>query len=315
MPQFIVNCSDNLDKFNVILNEISPKSIVIFTGGKSYNSLTCKASLDLIFNQYKHIIFSNIKPNPSIEDIETAKYHMEKATPDLLISIGGGSVIDTAKSSRYLSEKFAKTPHIAIPTTAGTGSESTQFATYYKGKIKNSFDNKSLLPNYVILSHLFTETLPSTIAANTGADALCQAIESGWNVHSTDNSREIATAALVKIVKNLEKSVINNDADSRHEMLIAANLAGQAINITRTTACHSISYPITSHFGIPHGQAVSISLPELLIYNYNINANDCCDARGIYFVKRRLEELLEILGVNTVTQAKNLLHQLFLNIG
>ena len=59
MPQFIVNCSDNLDKFNVILNEISPKSIVIFTGEKSYNSLTCKASLDLIFNQYKHIIFTN----------------------------------------------------------------------------------------------------------------------------------------------------------------------------------------------------------------------------------------------------------------
>ena len=83
MPQFIVNCSDNLDKFNVILNEISPKSIVIFTGGKSYNSLTCKASLDLIFNQYKHITFSNIKPNPSIEDIETKIGELVKKLKDL----------------------------------------------------------------------------------------------------------------------------------------------------------------------------------------------------------------------------------------
>lgn len=260
-------------------------------------------------------VYDNITPNPQLSDINTISKQINHQHPTLIIAIGGGSVIDTAKAALAHKPLKRRPEFLAIPTTAGTGSESTQFATYYDGKVKKSFDNPMLLPTMVILSHEFTQHLPKTIAAETGADALCQVIESYWNITSTAESRLLAQESITLILKSIKSAVQDNDKSARQDMLHASNLAGRAINITRTTAAHSISYPITSYFGIPHGQAVSITLPHILAYNYEINEKECQDKRGVRFVVETLNEINHLLGADNSTKAKEVLLNLFEGIG
>lgn len=126
-------------------------------------------------------------------------------------------------------------------------------------------------------------------------DALCQAIESYWAVNSTAESRKYAREAMKLAYKSIEKA-IGNDKKARVAMSKAAFLSGKAINISKTTACHSISYPLSAHFNIPHEHAVALSMPEILEFNY--------DTRGAEFVNERIKEIFSILGFKDEKDAK-----------
>lgn len=276
-----------------ILKEIHAKNIVLICSKRT--AIEFKLNSLFKFLLSKNVdYFLDIKSNPQETDINLASEFLKKRSPEIIIAVGGGSVLDTAKSARYLSNLTC--PLIAIPTTSGTGSESTQFATYYNGDIKCSFDFPEILPEYVVLSEYFTRSLPPYIVAETGADALCQSIESYWSIASTNESRELSERAIKIITKNLKKAVISPDYDSRLSMLKASNISGRAINITRTTAAHSVSYPMTSFFGVPHGQAVSITLPHFLDFNLGVVPDDCNDIRGVDFVKENLSHLAKLLN-------------------
>ncbi len=249
----------------------------------------------------------------------------------MIIAIGGGSVIDMAKLLSSLvntknnnrldvilgKKKSRKKdiPLIAIPTTSGTGSEATHFAVVYVENHKYSLANPSLLPDIVVLNTNLLKSQNSYLKACTGLDALSQAIESFWSVNSTIESKMYAKEAITLLMDNLEKSIHTNDEVIISKVAYASYLAGKAINISKTTVPHAISYAITTLYKIPHGHAVFLTLPKMVKYNDDINENNCNDKRGSLYVKNNMVELFNILGVKTAKKACKKMEELALSIG
>jgi len=201
---------------------------------------------------------------PSNPTLDFAKQILQEAKDFKATEIeseGGGSTIDIGK---YVSWKL-NIPHTAIPTTAGTGSEVTKFAVFIdKGK-KISFEDEKLIPTKYILNASKLTSLPPRVTASTGLDALSQAIESWWSPLATERSKMFSEKAIRKIMDNLYLSFKYPENELyREQMLIAANYAGEAINITHTSICHAISYPLTIHYDLPHGIACAYTLPRFM---------------------------------------------------
>jgi len=183
------------------------------------------------------------------------------------------------------------------------------------GKTKYSLTHDSNLPDYAILDATFTSDLPKPITAVTGMDAVAQAIESYWSVKSTDASRALSKQALELGLAHLEGAVNSPTQEHREQMLIAANLAGQAIHIASTTAPHAVSYPMTSYFEVAHGQAVGVTLPSFFEYNCGVDADNVQNGISVEDAQQRMQELLEILGVETGKEANVKLTALMKSIG
>jgi len=242
--------------------------------------------------------FSEFEANPTCMDLLSGLKYFETVKPDCIVAAGGGSVMDMAKLINFFGvnkinpEEYLESqtqpvpggklrPCIAIPTTAGTGSEATHFSVLYKDKVKYSVANVRMVPDAVILNPVLTAQMSTYQTACTGMDALAQGIESWWAVGATEESREYAEKAMRLAWANLEKAVKKPDAKSRQKMQEAAYWAGRAINISKTTAAHAMSYPLTSYYGYPHGHAVALLLP--IIYKVHLE-------RG--FVPKKLTRLL-----------------------
>jgi len=320
MKQKIYTGFNSYKKIYDILEDFSPKKIFLVTGKKSYFLSGAKNLLSEFINKYNYFRFYNFETNPKLKDLINGINIFNREKCDIIIGIGGGSVMDIAKSISILAtqqgnlEEFIKgkislkerqIPSIMIPTTAGTGSESTHFSVIYINKTKYSLAHYSLLPDFVILSPLFTKNLPPYITACTSMDALCQAIESFWSTNSTEESRTYSKQAIKLVMSYIIKNVNNPDKKSRGKILIASNFAGKAINIAKTTAAHSVSYPLTSYFNIPHGHAVALTLPYFIEFNNNVSSENLQDSRGVKFVKDRMSELFIILKVKTASEAKD----------
>ena len=220
-------------------------------------------------------VFSAFHPNPDLADTEAGKEVFLRENCDGLISIGGGSSIDTAKAvkarinavteedvihSRLGSSNAC--PHIAIPGTAGTGSEATQIAVVYVNGSKVSLNHPDLRPDGVLLDAALLDSLPVYHKKSCALDALAQGIESYWSRGSNDDSRVHAYLAIIGVLDNL-KAYLNGDPHAAEEMLDASFQSGKAIQITRTTAAHAMSYMLTKKFGIAHGHACMLTLPTL----------------------------------------------------
>ncbi|HBA36485.1 TPA: alcohol dehydrogenase [Candidatus Falkowbacteria bacterium] len=317
----------NLDKY---LGHNKVKKIFLVSGKMAYKLCGAEKLLRPVFEKYSVFNFTGFSSNPNLVDIKRGLKLFKKYNPDLVIAIGGGSAIDVAKTINILAaqgaspkdyilkKKKIKEPGkklVAIPTTAGTGSEATQFSVIYIGKHKYSLKHPYILPDCAIIDPQFTLSLDKKIAAATGADALSQALESYWSVKSTPESKKYAAQAIKLILKNFQKAVKHSNRSAKLAMSRAANLSGRAINISETTACHAISYPITSYFGVPHGQAVALTLGSMLVYNSQVGTEDIMDKRGIEYVKRTIRDLIGLFGVSDVHGAKNKIHRLLKNVG
>ena len=224
--------------------------------GKSFDRL--KFADEIKFHQ--PVRFSNFRPNPLYEEVMLGVEKFKSSGCDVILAVGGGSAIDVAKSIKYYSKSDAEI--IAIPTTSGTGSESTHFAVIYKDGVKVSVADQSLLPQIVILEPSTLENVPIYTRKATMLDALCHAIESYWSKKATIESKAIAVAAIKEILENKD-AYLRNEKNGNAGMLKAANLAGQAINKTTTTAAHAMCYKITSLYGFAHGHAAALCLPEV----------------------------------------------------
>lgn len=220
-------------------------------------------------------VFSDYKPNPDMKDSAAGALLFEKESCDGLISIGGGSSIDTAKAikARMMAEneeavvqnRFtlqAVCPHIAIPGTAGTGSEATQIAVVYVDGVKVSLNHPELRPEGVILDASLLDSLPDYHKKSCALDALAQGIESYWSKASNDDSKVHAFLAIIGVLDNL-KGYLSGDPHAAEEMLDASYQSGKAIQITRTTAAHAMSYMLTKKLGLAHGHACMLTLPAL----------------------------------------------------
>jgi len=223
------------------------------------------------------VTFSGFSPNPKREEVEAGIDIFKKERCDFIISVGGGSCIDTAKCIKLFSKTgvdfdnqnigYAGIKHLAVPTTAGSGSESTRAAVVYQDGEKKSVTHDSILPDYVILDHAPLLTLPEYHKKAAMLDAFCQAIESYWSKGAAAESREYSKKAIELILLNYEDYLGNKETGCEN-ILLASNYSGKAINITATTAPHAMSYKLTSLYGIGHGHAVGLCLPYVWEYMY-----------------------------------------------
>ncbi len=275
------------------LSKINFNKPLVFCGKKSFEKIKPIVERYLKFPFY----YNDFTSNPKIEDVKRATtFFNNKFDFDIIIAIGGGSVIDFAKIFKY--ENNLKLRFVAVPTTAGTGSEATQFAVYYENKIKKSLDDSSILPDIVILDSQFLKNNPKYLKATTALDTYCQAIESYFATKSTKESRKYAYMAIELCRDNLIKYVNSNDEECAKNMMLASNLAGRAINISRTTLAHAMSYNITIKYGLPHGHAVALNIARLMEYNKKIDPETLNDSRGVDFVKERMEEIYSLIGIS-----------------
>jgi alcohol dehydrogenase class IV len=302
----------------------------LVTGKDSYRICGAKEIIGELIEQYNVVRFFDFEKNPQIKDVRRGIKRFKEDEFDITIAVGGGSVIDMAKLISILSvqpdnpEKYVKKektiqntpkPLIAIPTTAGSGSEATHFAVIYIGKKKYSLAHPYILPAVSIVDPTFTRNLPSHHTATSGTDALSQAIESYWSVNSNEESKKYAKGAITLLYENLIQVFDEPTNENRLRIATAAHLAGKAINISKTTAAHAISYPFTINYGIPHGHAVGLTLGEVLVFNSMITSTNCIDKRGVEFVKKTLEEIYLLLGAMNAKSAKNVLTGLMQKIG
>lgn len=269
--------------------------------------------------------FHDYTPNPTYESVLKGLRLFQDEGCDMLISVGGGSPIDVAKSIKafykmdsdkpYVQQQIIPNdlPHLAIPTTAGTGSEATHFAVIYYNGTKYSVSNDSLIPDYVVLDPELLQSLPSYQRKVTMLDALCHAVESFWSVKSTVHSRSLAAQAILQFMSSYE-DYLQNTSSGNAAMLQVSHLAGKAINLTTTTGAHAMSYKLTSLYGISHGHAVALCLPVLWDYMLK-HIDQVCDPRGGAYVSSTFDKLAALLNQDSSEQAISFLKDLLVSLG
>lgn len=265
--------------------------------------------------------FSDFTPNPLYEQVCNGIELLKTSKCDTILAVGGGSAIDVAKCiklavlakegnaaiipplvSTRVECDGTKLPFIAIPTTAGTGSESTHNAVMYYEGAKQTVTNDGVLPDYAVLEPSVLKTLPLYQKKCTMMDALCQGIESWWSVNSTEESYEYCRKTVELIMANWRKYIFENDDEAAAQIMLAANYGGRAINITQTTAAHAFSYKITSLYKLPHGHAVAVGLP--VIWEYMLgNMDKCIDVRGQAYLAGIFNQIAKAMGCESPQQA------------
>lgn len=276
------------------------------------------------------VVCDRVTPNPELAALEALAHDLRPDGFDGLIALGGGSAIDSAKVLAVLLTNQgadlgkilrdnaplpadAILPVCAVPTTAGSGSEVTPFATVWEsaaGK-KYSLASPRVFPRTACLDPELTADLPHPLAVSCGLDALAQALESIWNIRAnaiTTNfairSVRLALAALPGLAGGRQPN-----AEQRGELMFASLLAGLAISHTRTALAHSMSYPLTARYGLPHGLACGFTLPAVL--DFNAVADDGRLARAaaavgcgsIAGLRQRLVAVLDAVGTDDLLRA------------
>lgn len=302
-----------------ILMEVGCKKLFLVIDS-SYPFLNIKDVIEALPVE-ENVKFSDFTPNPLYEQVSKGIKLLKTSQCDTILAVGGGSAIDVAKCiklavlaeegnaaiipplvSRKLPIDGSKIHFIAIPTTAGTGSESTHNAVMYYEGAKQTVTNDGVLPDYAVLESSVLKTLPLYQKKCTMMDALCQGIESWWSLNSTDESKEYSKQTVELIVANWRKYIFENDDEAAAQIMLAANYGGRAINIAQTTAAHAMSYKITSLYKLPHGHAVAVCLP--VIWRYMIeNLDRCIDARGFKYLNQIFNDISIAMGCDNPTEA------------
>lgn len=297
--KYVKDVIGELNVKKVLLIKWSETALENQTGKELYEALYGCDVTELVFE----------KSNPDIVDLYELYQNKKQEKLELVIAVGGGSVLDIAKSfAAILDNEYASIeelrqaiiekntgkpacPWIGIPTTAGTGSEVTCWATVWdaeKGS-KLSLEDKR---NYAYAAYIepeFTMSMPMKLVVSSALDAVAHATESYWAKAHNMVSSIYALKAISMIMTNLELLMEDQKEEYYLAMAEASMLAGRAFSNTKTTACHSISYPLTLRYGIPHGVAVSMLLPALL----------CMNESKI----EQKEALLEAYGAKTMEEA------------
>ena len=292
-----------------------------FIGGRNYALITYS---DDQFTSYTRsliktsgkpaLLINDIAPNPDFELLsEQAKLYSEiKNKPEVIVALGGGSVIDSAKvfsaaengfeniknflETKKGGEDLSSTPIIAVPSTSGTGSEVTCWATIWdkKNSRKYSLAHEKLFPEVALIDPKLMMGKSYELTLVTALDALSHALESIWNINANTISANHATFAAKSILKILP-TLLNDltNINLRTEMASASLSAGLAFSSTKTAIAHNLSYPITLGWGVPHGIACSFTLPTILQSVVSIGGF-------------REESLKEIFGDNLTKAADNL---------
>lgn len=277
-----------------VLEVVALREPVLFIYSKSaMRSADMDSSLlDWLHSQSNVKLITGIESNPSISQFVSVRKNLGEL-PHTIFALGGGSVIDVAKilkglanaslemdeaaflnfisSKGYLKLENSSIKLIALPSTAGTGSELTKWATIWdmQNKKKYSVEREDMYPSEAWIDPLLSAGMTKEITVSTGLDAMCQAIEAYWSTKSNPIVRRLSVRAISEVLMHLEQAADHpEDIEARGGMCQGSVFAGLAFSQTRTTACHALSYPLTARFGIPHGIAVSMSIIPILRLNW-----------------------------------------------
>lgn len=235
-------------------------------------------------------LFSEVPPNSELKTVEECARQAIEAGAEGIVALGGGSAIDTAKAANILlslggdlvndysgSQTISQDlrPLIAIPTTAGTGSEVTSSAVIYDAvnRLKLSFNDSHLVPSLALLDPELTLTVPPQITAMTGMDAMTHAIEAVTSIQANPMSEALAMKAIELLRQNLLATVRDgSDLERRGHLMAAANMAGIAFDHAMVGVVHAMSHATGGIAHVPHGMANSIYLPYGMEYNLEVAA-------------------------------------------
>lgn len=296
MPRIIYSGENALENIKTILED-NFKKVAIFTDKGILATGLIELPLEMIKQSgTEYEIIDDLPVEPTCDQAQTVIDRFKAMKADLIIAIGGGSVMDIAKLASILNtdeycvrdlldnpskgRKFVKT--LMIPTTAGTGSEATpnSIVLVPEKELKVGIVNSAMIADYVILDSIMIKKLPRKIAAATGLDALCHAIECFTSNKSNYFSDTYALEALKLIFNNIEKACNDSEAmDAKNAMMIASFYGGVAITASGTTAVHALSYPLGGKYHISHGVSNAILLVPVMKFNESM----CRERFGIIY--------------------------------
>lgn len=284
MPHAVYSGKDALDKLTQIIGT-GVKKTAVFTD----RGIIGAGLLELPLSKIKesgceYVIFDDLAAEPTYEQAQKAVDAFKESGADFIVAVGGGSVMDTAKLASVLAtdeygvKELLDNPQMAkkcvktlmIPTTAGTGAEATPNAIVAvpEKELKVGIVNDNMIADYVILDAVMIKELPRKIAASTGVDALCHAVECFTSNKKNPFSDIFALQAFEMIMKNIEIACDDPEAlKEKNNMLVASFYAGAAITASGTTAVHALSYPLGGRYHIPHGVSNAILLAPVMRFN------------------------------------------------
>ncbi len=321
IDQEILTATDNYEALDARLQADGAKRLLLVCG-KSIEHLALWSYFQALPQRLGIAVerFSSFSPNPTYDSVLAGVRQYRQTRCDTIVAVGGGSAMDVAKCIKLYSSMpegcdYINQPIvpnnirlIAVPTTAGTGSEATRYAIInYQGE-KYSVTHESCIPTVVLFDPTVLSTLPLYQRKVTMLDALCHAIESYWSVNSTAESQRYAHEAIQQVFANLE-AYLRNDPDGNAGMLAASNVAGKAINITQTTAGHAMSYKLTGLYGLAHGHAVALCVDALWPYML-AHLDQCTDPRGESHLRDIFARIASAMGCPTPEAAMRKYRQL-----
>ena len=266
-------------------------------------------------SEINYEIYTNVKENPSTDDVDECVDFAKNKSIDLIIGLGGGSSLDTAKGVNFILTNGGTMhdyrgvgkatremlPFIAIPTTAGTGSECQSFAIISDSTSheKMACGDLKAAARIAILDPALTTSQPRHISAQTGIDAISHAVETLVTKKRTDDSIQYSRLAFSLLNRSFEKIVNDpNDLDARSDMLLGAAYAGTAIECSMLGSAHASANPLTAKFSIPHGAAVGLMLPHVIKYNSSIEEiSELYDSLSEKSLSDRITSLLKISNI------------------
>ena len=314
-----------------LLRSDTSRRVLLVTGRRSFEA-SGAASLEAALEHVGPVRrWADVTPNPSADDIDGLVAIAASHRPDLVVGVGGGSVLDAAKAAAALLDatdtagvaerirsgtaiRDRRVGLVLVPTTAGSGAEATPFATVYVDGVKHSLAGPALRADRVVLDPMLLGGASITQRATSGFDAVAQAIESLWAVGADEGSRRDARWALALLLPAIRGFVAGDgDPGAARRMLLGSHLAGRAIAVSRTTAAHALSYALTTDLGLPHGRAVGTTLPALLRINADAPDEDLRVSPSTH--RRAMREVLAALGVEDGAEGEARLVALLQDIG
>lgn len=261
---------------------------VLFVCSSEYDRYGYRAALDAVCGNVT--AFTAFEPCPEVSSVKNGVEIFKQSKCDFIVTVGGGSAVDTAKAIKYFAGSDVKI--LAVPTTAGTGAEVTRFAVLYEKGDKSSVSSYDIIPDFQVFDYTVLKSLPKVQKIVTGLDAFTHAAEAYWSKEADDAGRDYSRRAL-GLFKSSFESYINNDDGSQYEnMMKCSELAGRAINAARTTAAHAFSYKLHKLKGFYHGHAVAVCL--VYIWEYMLSNPD-------EKTQLVLKELSDISGFNPLS--------------
>ncbi|ANP56256.1 hypothetical protein AVL59_02550 [Streptomyces griseochromogenes] len=316
------------------LDALGAERVLVVHGRTSYRRCGADRIVEALSAHHTVEHFDGVRPNPDIEQIRAGIDVMRRFAPQAVVGIGGGSSLDVAKTIAVLAAQRRDAEEcllhaeavterrecalVLLPTTAGSGSEMTCFATVYVDGRKHSLDVDQARADLVLVDEDLTASLPLGDSVASGLDALSQAIESYWSVAATPASRELALAALDRLAPALARAADTGsfaDPAIRAGTAHGASLAGAAIGLTRTTAAHALSYDLTARLGLAHGTAVALHLPWVLERHAMATTADCRHPHGAAAVRDAVAVVEDTTRTRTGRSVRQLVEQLLTRAG